>query len=198
MVDNNTPTADIPQRVSPLATIERAGVNEDAATLILQPLENMAVVQVFARKGHEAGVAAILGDVPGQSRSSAAYTSMPIAPAQWIVTATTGGDGEFRKKLQQELGDNVYLSEQSHARIIIRVAGSGARELLQKGCRLDLHPMRTSAGFCAQTSMAQVGVLIHQLDESPTYDLHLYSGFARSFWHWLTESAAVQGFKVAA
>ena len=29
-----------------------------------------------------------------------------------------------------------------------------------------------------------------QLDDAPTYDLLVYSGFARSFWDWITEAAA--------
>ncbi|MFK7892190.1 MAG: sarcosine oxidase subunit gamma [Granulosicoccus sp.] len=155
-----------------------------------------SILQVFSRKGGEAIVASSLGDTPGLSCRTTDYTSMPLSPRQWLVTSVNGADCHLKDVLQRDLGNSVYLSEQSHSRIIIRVAGEGARELLQKGCRLDLHESRASSGFCAQTAMAQIGVLIHQVDELPTYDLHIYSGFAQSFWHWLTEMAAPHGYKV--
>jgi len=70
------------------------------------------------------------------------------------------------------------------------LVGALARDLMARGCRLDLHASVARKGFCAQTQMAQVGVLIHQVSDAPAYDLYVYSGFARSFWHWLTETAA--------
>jgi len=196
VADLSSTAADSPRPNAPLARVDRTGVNAESATLALQPLFDTAVVQVFARKADQGTVAAKLGDEPGLARVTNDYTAMPIAPGQWIVTANHGGDGSFLTSLQQQLGDVVHLSEQSHGRVIIRVTGEGAREVMQKGCRLDLHPTQATTGFCAQTSMAQVGVLMHQVDNSPTYDLHVYSGFALSFWHWLTESSAQYGYKV--
>lgn len=183
-------------RCSPLEGLELKGVNSGAAALVLQPLLDTSILQVFSRKGSETIVASSLGDTPGLSCRTSDYTSMPLSPRQWLVTSVNGADCHLTDVLQRDLGNSVYLSEQSNSRIIIRVAGEGARELLQKGCRLDLHESHASTGFCAQTAIAQIGVLIHQVDRSPTYDLHVYSGFARSFWYWLTEMAAPQGFKV--
>jgi len=197
VVDTEHGSSSVPVRMSPLTNTDTSGINPDDATLVLQQRASGAMVQVFARKLRMQGVAAVLlGAEPGKATVTERWTALPLAPGQWMLSAAAGGDGNFLQALAAELGDTVYLSEQSHGRVIIRVSGLQARELMQKGCRLDLHPTVVSAGFCAQTSIAQTGVLIHQVDDAPTYDLHIYSGFAQSFWHWLTGAAAALGYRV--
>ncbi len=200
MAEINTMTNAMTARVSPLATVKAVATDEACQEhsfngLALSELPGRAVVQLFAKRGREAAVGSALGigHTAGLATTNERLTAMPLAPGQWILTSTDEGNGSFAAQLTQELGDDGYVSEQSHGRVIIRVSGHNARSLMQKGCRLDLHPSVATAGFCAQTSMAQVGVLIHQIDDEPTYDLHIYSGFALSFWHWLTSTAAQFG-----
>ena len=44
---------------------------------------------------------------------------------------------------------------------------------------------------------ALIGVQIWQIDETPTYEIAVFRGFARSFWHFLTEAAAEYGCEIA-
>jgi hypothetical protein len=44
--------------------------------------------------------------------------------------------------------------------------------------------------------IAQIGVLLHQCDERPTYDLYLLAGYAVDFLDWLTASAAEFGYRI--
>jgi len=187
------------QRISPLAGIDKSGSSApmpSAGLISITELRDTALLQLFAKKGQEKALATELqiGLDPGAASYADEFTALPLAPGQWMLSAKAGGDGEFYQQMATRIAEYAHLSEQSHGRVIFRVAGSNARMLLQKGCRLDLHPSVTSAGFCAQTPIAQVGVLLHQLDEIPTYDLYVYSGFARSFWQWLSESAAQYGY----
>jgi sarcosine oxidase subunit gamma len=112
------------------------------------------------------------------------------------LIAGEGRDGAFTQAVAARAAGLGYASEQSHGRQVIRVAGPRARDLMAKGCRLDLHPRVARPGFCAQTQIAQIGVLILQVDDAPTYDLVLFAGFAEAFWHWLTEAAAEYGYAV--
>jgi sarcosine oxidase subunit gamma len=77
----------------------------------------------------------------------------------------------------------------------MRVSGPRARELLAKGCSLDLHPRAWEPGRCAQTSIARVSVLLHALDPEG-FDLYCARSYAGSVWHWLTEAAAEYGYQV--
>ena len=161
----------------------------------------LALAQLFARpgKGESLVKRLDLPDEPGRSHSSDGsptdYIALPLAPKQWMLVAEGGNDGSFSRSIQEYIGEFGYVSEQSHARTALRVGGAYTRDLLSKGCRLDLHPRVMHPGGCASTTIAHIGVLLHQVDETPTYDLLVYSGFARYFWEWLEESAAEFGFK---
>ena len=159
----------------------------------------LALAQLFARPGKEESLVRRLNlpTQPGHSHthsgSPANHLALPLAPKQWMLIAEGGSDGSFSRNVREYIGEFGYVSEQSHARVILRVCGTHARELLSKGCRLDLHPRVMGAGACASTTIAHVGILLHQVDETPTYDLLVYSGFARYFWEWMKESAAEFG-----
>ena len=196
-VDNHTQDQSMPGNTpkSPLHNTRAESVHIDAANVTLQERAGVGVVQVFV-KGDGGASALGLGTEPGVATVTDAYTALPLSPNQWMLISATGADGSFAESVRATLGNHGYVSEQSQGRVVIRLGGPRAADVLRKGCRLDLHPSVVSPGFCAQTSMAQVGVQLHWVDDSPTYDLIVYSGFARSFWHWLTESAAEYGYHV--
>lgn len=150
-----------------------------------------AMVQLFAKHGQSDTVLKKLDikTLPSRAGDSKILTALPTAPSQWLLVSKELTESDFAPTIENKINNLGYVSEQSDSRICIRVSGKKAHELMSRGCRLDLHPMATNEGFCAQTNMAQIGVLIHQVDNKPTYDLFVYSGFARSFWHWITETA---------
>jgi sarcosine oxidase subunit gamma len=147
---------------------------------------------LFAKNGKSAALAKKLkiGDTPGKASVTKTFTALPLSPGQWMLVASSGADGTFAQSITKAIGALGYVSEQSDSRVCLSVSGEKARQVMAKGCRLDLHPSVVDTGFCAQTQMAQVGVLIHQSDDQPTYDLFVYSGFAASFWDWLEEASA--------
>ena len=121
-----------------------------------------------------------------------------LAPGTWMVVAQDVEDGGLYSRLREELGDRAAVVDQSHGRAVLRLAGARARDVLAKGCRLDLHPRVFTPGMCAQTVIAQIGVLLHQCDEIPTYDLYVFPGYALDFLEWLTSSAAEFGYRINA
>jgi len=182
-------------RVSPLESVQIKDATA-SAPITLSVIYGNAMLQVFAKKNQitQASQRLNIDQQAGMASNADQFVAFPLSPGQWLLSANSGGDGRFFQQIAERLGDAGYVSEQSHSRVVIRVSGSAARALLQKGCRLDLHPNVIKPGFCAQTPIAQIGVLLHQVESSPTYDLYVYSGFADSFWHWLTESAAQYGY----
>ena len=155
-------------------------------------IEGLGIVQVFASKGKAEVVEKALGikETPGVASATRSYTALPICPGQWVLVSAKPDPKDFAGSIAKKLKKNGYVSEQTDSRVILRLSGSRARELMQKGCRLDLHPSVTSKGWCAQTQMAQIGVLLHQIDAKPTYDLYVYSGFARDFADWLLHTGS--------
>ena len=188
----------------PVAPLERSivdavgsGGKDGKAGVKFVDRRGLALGQVFARRGKEKALAKALHLplTPGRSAVHEEYVALPLAPGQWMLMAEGGADGAFCRAIAERMGALGYVSEQSHSRVVLRVGGERARELLGKGCRLDLHPRVMQPGACATTVMAQVGVLLHQVDDVPSYDLLVYSGFAQCFWEWLEETAATIGFE---
>jgi len=167
--------------------------------VLLQDRRKLAIAQVFAKKGKTAAVAKKLGisAEPCIATVLKDYTALPLSPGQWMLFANSGADGSFQRLLEKQLGKNGYVSEQSHSRTVIRIRGDKCLDVLAKECRLDLHPSVASAGFCAQTTMAGVGVMLHKLDDGPTFDLVVFAGFADSFWHWIVQASAEYGVDVS-
>ena len=172
--------------------------SEKDAPIRIELVEFGSLVQLFAKKGKEAAVMKKLGfeTEAGKGMSAKGITYLPMAPNQWLGVADKKKSPAFGEELAKTIAGIGHVSEQSASRIRIRISGENARDLMARGCRLDLHPSQAGAGFTAQTVMAQVGVTIYQKSNKPEYDLYVYSGFARSFWHWLTHTAEQFGYEV--
>ncbi len=159
----------------------------------------LAICQLMARRGQSQALAerfAIAGTA-GQSMATGEFVALPLAPGQWMLVSETGGrDGAFTRHIAAMASGLGYASEQSHGRQSIRLSGPAARDVMAKACRLDLHPSVTGPGFVAQTQMNGIGVLIHMVDDAPTYDLLVYSGLAEDFWGWITGAAGEFGYRV--
>ncbi len=181
------------KQISPLSHLDlAAGKAVSGAEVVLSDRRGLAIAQVFAKKGKTAAVAKKLGisDQPRTATVHKDYTALPLSPGQWMLFANTGADGAFKRSLDKQIGKIGYVSEQSHSRAVIRISGARALDVVTRECRLDLHPSVAQAGFCAQTNMAKIGVLMHKVDDAPTFDLVVFSGFADSFWHWITQASA--------
>jgi sarcosine oxidase subunit gamma len=51
-------------------------------------------------------------------------------------------------------------------RAVVELAGDERRELLSRGCGLDLHPRSWGDGKCAQTLLARVPVLLQERERA--------------------------------
>ena len=117
-------------------------------------------------------------------------------PERWIAIAPRRSSEDLAKLLGGALSGLAAVAEQGDGRVVIRIAGQRARDVLAKVLAIDLHPRAFRAGDTAVTGAAHLEVQIWQLDDGPTYELMLFRGFAQSFWHWLTQSAAEYGYEV--
>jgi len=159
----------------------------------LSVVNGLTFAQVFAKSGQRDELCQRLGikAQPGRATVLPEFTALPLSPGQWmLVSADEAIKDSFAGSIADRIEGFGYVSPQSDSRVCIRLSGPRARTVMAKGCRLDLHPRVAHTGFCAQTVMAQVGVMLHQIDDIPTYDILVYAGFARSFRDWIVDAAA--------
>jgi sarcosine oxidase, subunit gamma len=130
-----------------------------------------------------------------------------LGPDEWWVV--TPGDGPaMADKLRAALaGRKAAVTDVSESRTCIHIRGQRARDLLAKGCPLDLHPRVFSAGRCAQSHCAKAMFTLHQVaDEDgggdggggPAYDAYVLNSFAEYLWLWLEDAAGEYGLRVIA
>jgi sarcosine oxidase, subunit gamma len=78
----------------------------------------------------------------------------------------------------------------SAQRTTLRLRGDRARDVLAKGCSLDLHPRVFATGTAAQTMLGQAAaVLIPLSDEGTDYRILVRSSFAGYLAEWLIDAA---------
>lgn len=131
--------------------------------------------------------------LPGMANTASATgrnTVLWLGPDEWLIVSPPGSQGAVEAALHKALGgQHVSVVDTTDARTTIRLHGVHARDILAKGCPLDLHPRAFGPGQCAQTIVAKADVLIHQLDDAPTYDIYVLCSFAPYLWDWLVDAA---------
>ena len=173
--------------------------------VVLAELGQVALASVIARKGkaaqaNEACRRSFGVELPRVPRrvEGRDIELLWTGPGQWMALLRRDlPPGELEARLAAVFAGLASVAEQSDGRSIIRVAGPKARDALAKGLPIDLHPRAFRPGDTALTVAALIGVQIWQVDDVPTYEIAVFRGFARSFWHFLTESAAEFGYEIA-
>lgn len=114
---------------------------------------------------------------------------LTLGPDEWLLVRPAEADGEPIFRLRTALGRmHASLIDVSGNRTAIALGGPRAREVLEKGITLDLHPRAFGPGTCAQTLMARTPVLIEQTGDRE-YRLFVRASSARHLALWLIEAA---------
>ncbi len=117
-----------------------------------------------------------------------------LGPDEWLIVTPSGDEGPLAQKLHTAGQDHFFfLIDTTHGNTTIRVRGPKAREMLSKGCSLDLHPSVFRAGRCAQTLLAKTHVAIRFVDNSPAFDLIVRRSFADYLALWLQDASLEYG-----
>jgi len=113
-----------------------------------------------------------------------------LGPNEWLITGPGGSEKDLAAEIRAATGgQHAAVTDVSESRTIILVQGPRARDLLQKGVPIDLHPREFQPGHCAQTHIAGANVIVRQIDGASTYEVFVLNSFAEHLWLWL-ESAS--------
>jgi sarcosine oxidase subunit gamma len=164
-----------------------------AEPLKIEERKGFGLATVMARRGvTPAMIAEALGvapvDGPAWTRTGD-LTLIGAGPGSWLALRDDGA-ADHAARLRETLGPLASVSDQSGGYRILRLSGPAARTVLQRGAAIDLHPSAFGPGSVAPTVIAPVGVILRQLDETPTYEIALFRSYAESFGHWLDAAVA--------
>ena len=110
---------------------------------------------------------------------------------EWLVIGADGSQAAIAPLLRNALaGTHCSITDVSDLRAAFELTGPRARDVLQKGCAVDLHPRVFNAGSCVNAALARVRVTLRQMDAVPTYEVLVERSYGGYLWNWLTDAAA--------
>ena len=113
-----------------------------------------------------------------------------LGPDEWLILTDLSQAALLMEKLRKSVtGKYVALNDVSGGQIVLRLDGTGVRDLLAKGCTLDIHPRVFTAGMCAQSGLAKANVLIGLAGQSESFDIVVRRSFSDYLLRWLLHGA---------
>jgi sarcosine oxidase subunit gamma len=112
-----------------------------------------------------------------------------LGPDEWLVLGPPGAARDIVAELLEALGGtHRSIVDVSASRVALELSGPDAKEVLSKGCSLDLEPRGGwIPGSCAQTLLARVPVILHERAE--TTGVLVRPSFAEYLVDWLIAAA---------
>jgi sarcosine oxidase subunit gamma len=181
----------------------RHGRSDGPAGVRIQLCPPRAMASVIARKHRLADTVTAARESFGidlpMTPKRGAHDGVAFAwagPGQWLAMSESESPARFESRLLTALGTSASVFDQSGGRVVIRISGSAARDVLAKAVPLDLHPSVFPAGTTASTLAGHIGVQIWLLADTPSFELAVSRSYAQSFWLFLLASAAEFGVDV--
>ena len=141
------------------------------------------------RAAAEAILGATLPDAPLTSTRNDDLTIFWMAPDDWLVLMPFERAASFETEFRNAMKGHYSIVDVSGGQTVIRLAGSAAREVLQKSTMIDVHPEQFPVGKVVGTSFAKSAGTLTRVEED-TYDLIVRRSFSEYIWEWLRDASA--------
>ena len=127
--------------------------------------------------------------IPNTATKNDISFALWLSPNSWLI-------GFYQDTLVNVFNSQTLnLNNVSSGRTILRFSGLDTRDMLAKGCPIDLHPEIFTPGSCAQSKVGSLNILLNVVDRE-TIDLFVPRSFSVGFWEWVLEASAEYGLQV--
>lgn len=195
--------ADVMQQRSTLDEVLRPGRGGASGTpgLTVRERRALTIVQVSeipgvaGRRSEVATTLELALPAPRKSVVAGARAALWVGPGRWFIIEPRAGD--LAARLDHVAAGTFAVTDLSHSRTVLRLSGPKVRDVLAKGCAVDLHPRSLAAGGCIVAGVARHSAVLHVVDAT-TIDLYVYRSFGQDLLEWLIEAAAEYGYEIVA
>lgn len=122
-----------------------------------------------------------------------------LGPNEWLLVTAPDAELDLRERLETALAGRSFAScDVTGYYTTVTLEGPNARDVLEKGCTLDLHPRSFRPGQCAQTLLSHAVIMVRPTaDDGTGWELIVRRSFADYVFVWLDDAAEEFGMAVA-
>lgn len=128
---------------------------------------------------------------PNTVARSANYDVLWLGPDEWLVRSSAPvRAGVLEAKLAPELGECYAAAvDVGSGYTVVEIEGTRVREVLSRGCPLDLHPSLFKPGQCAQSLYFKASIVLIPI-AADRFELVIRRSFADYFCRIMLDAAA--------
>jgi sarcosine oxidase subunit gamma len=154
-----------------------------------QAVAEYAIVRGDARVLGEA-IGMTLPETPNTVAPGAKHHAWWLGPDEWLLVAIAETDDGLERALRPLLaGRFASVVDVSSGFVMLHLTGTRAREILQRGCPLDLHPRVFPIGACAQSHFFKAAIIVRPVDDH-AFEVIVRRSFADYALRMLRDAAA--------
>jgi sarcosine oxidase, subunit gamma len=140
------------------------------------------------------GTNILLPEVPNTSLSSTGVSALWLGPHEWLIVTSGGLESAVQSSLRETLANrNHAVTDITSGNAVISLSGTRVRDVVAKGCSIDLYERFLGPASCAQTHIAKASVLIWRSDDSSRLNLIVRRSFAEYLALWLQDAGREYG-----
>jgi sarcosine oxidase subunit gamma len=134
---------------------------------------------------------------PNEISQNEFLTILWLGPDEWLLVTQQSRANQVSSALREAWRTlHVAVTDLSDGQTLLFLSGANARDVLQAGCSLDLHPSVFKEGRCAQTAMAKAGIILWRADNESGFFLIVRRSFSEHLALWIQDAAAPWGFEM--
>ena len=189
--------------ITPLESIHKKGIfgdhqkKDENELLQISEEKGLSIVQVVQYKKSQIQLNNIKIDeleFPNENSKVSTNNKTRIlwnAPKTWLIISDKENIIEIIKGKCSE--ENFAITDISHSRAVIQIKGAQAREVLKKGCPLNISEFEINN--CAGSVFHGITIVVDCINVNPdTFNLLTLRSFGESFYHHITDAALEFGY----
>ena len=189
--------------ITPLESIHKKGLfgdhqkKDENELLQISEAKGLSIVQVVQYKKSQIQLNNIKIDeleFPNENSKVTTNNKTRIlwnAPKTWLIISSKENIVDIIKGKCSE--ENFAITDISHSRAVIQIKGAQAREVLKKGCPLNISEFEINN--CAGSVFHGITIVVDCINVNPdTFNLLTLRSFGESFYHHITDAALEFGY----